>query len=391
MDAANSPQTYQPVETAHHLVSVEAFHAVLWTGFVLCLISCVGRVYIRYMCFHKLLIDDWAMIFALAMLLSSAILGQVYLKDIYMLMAVSKGAIMPDANFPHEARRGLVGFGIAAIFSYLGIWAIKLNFLLFFKRLGAQITPYIIFWWAVLIFTIACGAVSIGLMQFHCLFGPINDIMVICPQYTTLKQTYDFFKISCIVDVVSDALIICFPVVILWKTSINRKKKLMLSGIFSLVVFTMAITIVRGSIFGGVYKTIDQNKRMDMNVTWIWFWFFIEFAVSFIIASLISFRALFAQRERKAEASQHRRREEAFRNQKEASDESSQRNGFRRRARQLHDSLLESFKDSETIHDDTLPVPESGRFSPTFLTNISDDNSAKDRADSLDTFSNSRV
>ncbi|KAF2119898.1 hypothetical protein BDV96DRAFT_566279 [Lophiotrema nucula] len=391
MNAASPPQTYQPVETAHHLLSVEAFHAILWTGFVLCLIACIGRVYIRYMCFHKLFIDDWAMIIALGMLLTSAALGQVYLKDIYMLMGVAKGEIVPDANFPSKAQRSLRAFGIAMLFSYLGIWAIKLNFLLFFKRLGAQITAYLVFWWAVLIFTIACGAVSIGLMQFHCMFGPINDIMVICPQYPTLKQTYDFFKVSCIIDVVSDAFIICFPVVILWQVSIALKKKLMLSGIFGLVVFTMAITIVRGSIFGGVYKTIDQNKRMDMNVTWIWFWFFIEFAVSFIIASLVSFRALFAQREKNADASEHRRREEAYQRQRERSDESSQRFGFRWRARRFHDSLLESFKDSETIHDRRLPVPESGRFSPSFITGIDGDNSSKEMSDSLGTFPNSRV
>jgi hypothetical protein len=169
------------------------------------LFACAGRVYIRYKCFHKLLIDDWAMIFALVLLLCSVSLGQVYLKDIYMLMGVARGDIIPDANFPHEAQRGLRAFGIAMLFSYLGIWAIKLNFLLFFKRLGAQITAYTIFWWIVLVFTMACGVVSIGLMQFHCMFGPITEIMVVCPQYDILKKTYDFFKVSCIVDVISDA------------------------------------------------------------------------------------------------------------------------------------------------------------------------------------------
>ena len=86
------------------------------------------------------------MLLALGMLLPIVALGQVYLKDIYMLMAVSKGEIMPDPNFPKEAQRGLRAFGVAMLLSYLGIWAIKLNFLLFFKRLTTQITSYHYFW-----------------------------------------------------------------------------------------------------------------------------------------------------------------------------------------------------------------------------------------------------
>lgn len=146
------------------------------------------------------------MVFALGMLLSVAGLGQAYLKDIYTLVAVSNHEMMPDPNFPKEAQRGLRAFGITMVLLYLGIWAIKLSFLLFFKRLGTRITAYLIFWWAVLIVTVACGAASIGTMQYHCLFGHINDTLVICSEYSTLKHTYNLFKVSCILDVASDVL-----------------------------------------------------------------------------------------------------------------------------------------------------------------------------------------
>lgn len=76
-------------------------------------------------------------------------------------------------------------------------------------------------------------------------------------------------------------VVLCFPIAILWRTrvGISLRKKLILSTIFSLVVFTIAVTIVRGSIFGGVYKSIDENNMKSMNVTWIWFWFSVEFTV----------------------------------------------------------------------------------------------------------------
>ncbi|KAF2142290.1 uncharacterized protein K452DRAFT_358129 [Aplosporella prunicola CBS 121167] len=389
MENSTTTQTYQPVETLTHLVSLEAFYGIIWAGFVICTFTCAGRIYVRYMCFRRLLVDDWVMLFAWVLLLCVAALGQAYLKYIYMLMAVSKGELQPDPNFPRDAKRGLRAFGSAMLFSYLGIWAIKLNFLLFFKRLGNQITAYLIFWWVVLLITIACGAVSIGVMQFHCLFGPIKDIMIICPQYKTLRQTYDFFKVSCIVDCVSDALIICFPIVIFWKVRISLKKKIILSGIFSLVSFTIAVTIVRGSIFGGVYKTINENKRMDMNVTWVWFWFYIEYSVSFIIACLVSFRALFARREKRAYENEARQREQAHQEQKTSSSRKS--SGLRGRARRFHDSILDSIRTTETVSDLDLPMPASGRFSPTFITEYEPESTPKNKINSMETSSSQRT
>ena len=58
-----------------------------------------------------------------------------------------------------------------------------------------------------------------------------------------------------------------FSVVITWRVSISMKQKIILFSIFSLMSFTIAVTIVRESIFGDVYKTIDERKRMNINVT----------------------------------------------------------------------------------------------------------------------------
>lgn len=77
-----------------------AGNAILWTGLAVCIAMCAGRPYIRYACFQRLLVDDWLIIFALVMLACVAGLGQTYLQDIYMLMAVATGEIMPCPNFP---------------------------------------------------------------------------------------------------------------------------------------------------------------------------------------------------------------------------------------------------------------------------------------------------
>lgn len=71
----------------------------------------------------------------------------------------------------------------------------------------------------------------------------------------------------------------CFPIIILWNVRITLRKKLILSCTFGLVALTIAVTIVRGSVFGGTYKKFNANEMANLNPGWMWFWIFIEFAV----------------------------------------------------------------------------------------------------------------
>ncbi|KAF2789460.1 hypothetical protein K505DRAFT_223553, partial [Melanomma pulvis-pyrius CBS 109.77] len=214
-----------------------------------------------------------------ALLLSVVVLGQAFLDDVYKIVEFENGHIIPDASFPDTMRRGLRGFGVALTVSLVGILAVKINFLLFFKRLGAQITSYLIFWYIVLFITVACGATNIGLMDYKCVFNSLEYRKANCTQRNTLKRYFDFQKVSVILDVISDALIIFFPVVILWNVRISLRKKIILSCTFGLVALTIAVTIVRGSIFGGTYKKFNQNEMRTLNMGWMWFWIFLEFAV----------------------------------------------------------------------------------------------------------------
>jgi hypothetical protein len=74
-------------------------------------------------------------------------------------------------------------------------------------------------------------------------------------------------------------VVICFPIVILWNVRVSLRKKLILSCTFGLVALTIAVTIVRGSISGGIYKMFDQNNIQNLNIGWMWFWSSFEFAV----------------------------------------------------------------------------------------------------------------
>lgn len=243
------------------------------------------------------------MLLALACHLCIAILGQLFMSDIYELTSAEHGGPI-GASFFTDTLQGLKAFGSTSVLSIIGIWLVKLNFLLFFYRLGHQVRKYRIFWWIVLVFCIACGAACLGLMQYRCLFGDVETIFVQCNQFSVLKSTYYRVIMTSVLDVLSDVArkseyhrpasslrgkanqltrstttVLCFPISILWRVKLSIRKKILLSAVFGLVGFTIAVTIVRGSIFGGVYKSLNEGQSQEENISWIWFWFYVEFTV----------------------------------------------------------------------------------------------------------------
>ncbi|KAM4060202.1 hypothetical protein HRG_002192 [Hirsutella rhossiliensis] len=329
------------LQTTPPLVSQGVFHGLVWGGFVLCLVAFCFRAYVRIVCFRRLFVDDWLMMGVLVILLAADIVCQLGLGYMY---DIADPDHIPGPDFIPNTQSGLREFGASMILSYIGIWLIKLNFLLFFYRLGSRIRRYLITWWVVLVLTIACGAVELGIMQTKCMFGPILYIMTTCNLSSSMEATYTRFKVSCVLDVLTDAMIIGFPIFILWGVRISLGRKIALAGIFALVAFTIIVTIIRGSIFGGVYQSIDEHNLKAMNVSWIWFWFAIEFNVSYIIACLVSFRALFTQRDRKANIQQERKipatpgTPEALK---------VRRSGFASRFKSMQNSLLDTCRTLE--------------------------------------------
>ncbi|RYP63195.1 hypothetical protein DL770_009444 [Monosporascus sp. CRB-9-2] len=102
---------------------------------------------------------------------------------------------------------------------------------------------------------------------------------------------------------------------------------------------------------------------MLLNYLGIWL-INMEYIVAFIIACLVSFRSLFAQREDNA----LKETEEQARRRRAAIGYTSRAKGFRAKARLLHETLLDTLKtweestrvDNELI---TLPRPPDGRLS----------------------------
>lgn len=143
------------------------------------------------------------MVLALGCQLAIAILGQLFLVDIYNLIAAEHGGPV-GASFFTDSLRGLKVFGTICLLSLTGIWLIKLNFLIFFHRLGHKIRVYCIFWRLVLVFTVACGVACYGLVQYPCMFGDIETIFVTCNTNSANRGSYLHVIMTAVLDILSD-------------------------------------------------------------------------------------------------------------------------------------------------------------------------------------------
>ena len=175
-------------------------------GVGLCIVNFALRSYIRLHCFRRLQVDDWLMFLALLMFLAIAIVGQLFLKDIYLLIHVENGLVQPPPDFFDRMATGLRAEGIIVPLVVVGVWLIKLNFMLFFWRIGHQLTVFLILWWISLVLVCGCGVATLGIAPWTCFFGSLTDIIQGCASEDGLRHVYDVYKASVVVDCCSDAI-----------------------------------------------------------------------------------------------------------------------------------------------------------------------------------------
>ncbi|GAP89802.1 putative glycoside hydrolase family 31 [Rosellinia necatrix] len=349
------------------LITLKAFNATIWGGFALCVVVFSSRVGIRVACFGRLFAEDYVMLVSLAALLGTAVIGQLYLGYIYDIILASDGSL-PISDILNGTSKGLRSFAIFLVLNYTGVWLVKFNFLLFFRRLGNHVLKYLYFWWFVAVFNLASGFICIGLIDFRCSIPPADVVMRTCNSTEVAKNGYTATKVSAALDAIGDALIIGFPFWILWGCKLTIRKKLLLSSIFGLVAFTIAVTIIRGTNFGGAY--IAEGDVIEVNIPWTWFWFNLEFIVAFTIGCLVSFRALFGLREKPKDTKdlEERRRRAALHVR-------STSGGIRATARRMQEQLTTTFmtweamttnEKNEGSEEYSLPCPPTGRLSLDF-------------------------
>ena len=176
--------------------------------FGLCIVAISARLYIRYTCFRRLVLEDYLMLFALVLHSAEAVLIQLFARYMYDVEAVEKGdysVIGPDF-FPNS-KKAFASLGASVNLTTVGVFIIKINFLIFFKRLGAGIRKFDIAWWAVTIFTVGVTIAMLGMQAFGCFFGSTDYIFSEhCAAEPALGYIYAVAIFSATADALSDIL-----------------------------------------------------------------------------------------------------------------------------------------------------------------------------------------
>ena len=173
-------------------------------GSVIMTIVFIARSYIRWVCFGRLLAEDWLVGAALAVFIAMAATNQVYLGHMYNMKDAVEGTWTPGPTFLEDTKYTLRAIGALATLVHVGLWLIKASFLVLFYRLGNQIPVYLYTWWVLAVFVMACGIASIGLNQYQCMFNDINVIFATCLTPESLQDIHVKEIAASTLDIVSD-------------------------------------------------------------------------------------------------------------------------------------------------------------------------------------------
>ncbi|KAK4185626.1 hypothetical protein QBC35DRAFT_454074 [Podospora australis] len=294
MSSVDDPPTIPLLNTARQLISVEGFNAIVWLGFALCVFAYSGRVSIRYVTTKTLILEDYLMLLALVILLIVSVLCQLHMDSLYLMEGLANGTALIDENFSLDKIVTAIHImGIGNILYHVGLYLIKLNMLLFFRKLGSKVPGFGWFWWGVVAFTVAGLVVWLAMVPYACLFGTMEYMMAghcVKPEAVRLQNIP--ILVWTIFDSLSIILITLLPISIIWRVRLTLRKRFMLSALFLMSLLTLAVIVIRGTAFRDTYTSTTTH----MNLTWIWFWTMLEFNVAFIVSCLISFRTLFTHR-----------------------------------------------------------------------------------------------
>lgn len=291
LSVRNDASTSSTVSQQASGVPYDTFLGLVWTGACLSSVFLVLRLVSRLQTgTRRLFWDDGLAFFAWLLVLVTAALWQWSAREMYYILDVSAGLATPDADFVVRVIRFARIQFVVELFFYTTLFAVKLSFLLFFRRLGHRVNGQQYIWWPVFIFAWISYAVSVGDIQYVCELGPIETLETYCFSASATRFTVATLKANCALDVFSDFLIVLIPISILWNVRISFKKKVAFIGIFSLTIITMIIAIVRAVSISSARQGVGQEATY-----FLWLWSAIQAPLAVIVSCVSAFPQLFSQ------------------------------------------------------------------------------------------------
>ncbi|CAI6283424.1 unnamed protein product [Periconia digitata] len=267
-------------------VAQDTFIGILWGGEAVGSLFIFLRLFIRYRAFSKFWSDDYIIMITWLCSLSICVLWQINANNLYNQYKMSNGELQLTADTIQHEMVLLRGSAAFLMLWHICIYGIKAAFLIFFGRLDQlHDGPRKKWRWFVSVFTICSGMTSIGVTDWQCLLSRLAYVLTQCANPQQLRFQHLGFIVSCVLDVISDALIISIPVTMLWNVRVHLGKKLALMSLFSLTIIVMMTAVAR--------VAVNPTKHIQADPSWLYLWYNIELFVAMLVSSLASFRQLY--------------------------------------------------------------------------------------------------
>ena len=149
----------------------------LWCGTAVSLCFVLFRLFVRVKAFRRLYWDDFLVVLAWVFFFATAVIWQTQHVGVYYQFALSSGSVLPTPAVLSALLNGQRAQLAVLVMFYSCLWAVKLSFLIFFRRLGQKVRGQKIWWWCVTGLTITTYITCIGTIQYPCLVGDLQYIM----------------------------------------------------------------------------------------------------------------------------------------------------------------------------------------------------------------------
>ncbi|KAJ6190495.1 hypothetical protein N7519_000516 [Penicillium mononematosum] len=300
----------------HSRVPESVFLGVLWALTGTSFLFVIFRIYAQLASFRRVFLDGYLVVFAWVIMLTAAVIWQVEGKVLYELYAISTGTKPFNLEFLPRYNTFMRFNAPLQILFYSALWCVKFSFMALFYRISAKVRSLRIWWFVVLFCTASVYIASVADIEYKCSLGGLEYIITQCPQPHHVHYENRMFWANCAGDVITDLMILSIPFLVLWKTRISLRKKLILLSIFSATNFIMVTAIIR--------VTVGMNYDRQMNIDWLCFWSFVEVDVAIIVSCVASLRQLFVASQNQsssAKAAYHDTNEPILKKSKEGSSQ----------------------------------------------------------------------
>jgi len=271
------------------VLNSDGVEGLMWTLTAVAILLSFGRYWIRYTYVSALEVSDGFHFVALLLLIAISI---QYTAGFPNLNKIS----FPDPNNPPTGADLNLYQHLAVSASciwFIAIYCVKFSFLFFYRTVFGVSKKFMRVWWVVLVFTILSLAASLAMELTTCggktknLFNPVA-----CNAPSNKLFLIQGEEVFCVLNILSDVAVMALPLWMLRRLQMPIGQKIGLGALFSLATIGIIFDIVR---------TVYSIRAEAASFFYIAVLFdIIEIEIAVIISTLIAYRKLFGQHEKRS-------------------------------------------------------------------------------------------